>query len=142
MASDKKKAACRALYSANPDKKKAACRALYSANPDKKIAAVKALYRADPDKMKAAARARYRVDPHKMKAASRIYYANNHSARLRSFRKYHCCHKKEIRVLKKARYLLAAPKPTVKEMYLRDIQFNLVGNFEAMSKLRGSCIQV
>ena len=89
----------------------------------------------DPEKKIAAVKACYRVDAHKMKAASRIYYyANNHSARLRSFRKYHCCHKKEVRVLKKARYLLAAPKPTVKETYLRDIQLNLVGNFEAMSK--------
>ena len=135
---DKKKAAARSLYSVDPDKKKAASRALYSVNPDKKKAAARARYRVDPDKKKAAARARYRVYPDKKKAASCIYYANNHSARLRSFRKYHCCHQKDIRLFKKARYILAQPKPTVKEMYLKDIQLNLAGNFEAMSQLRGS----
>ena len=38
--------------------------------------------------------------------------------------------------------MLAQPKPTVKEIYLKDIQLNLAGNFEAMSQLRGTFKQL
>ena len=125
-------------------KKKAAVRVGYRMDPDKKSATARALYHVDSSKKKGAAKALYHADPDKKRAASRIYYTNNHSSRLRSFKKYPCCHKEDICLLKKAMYTLPQPKPTVKDMYLKDIQLNLAGNFEPISMLRGSfnCTQV
>ena len=118
-------------------KKKAAIRVGYRMDPDKKSATARALYHVDSSKKKAAAKALYHADPDKKRAASRIYYTNNHSSRLRSF---NCCHKGDICLLKKAMYMyiLPQPKPTVKDMYLKDIQLNLAGNCEPISMLRGS----
>ena len=96
-------------------------------------------------KKKAAVRVGYRMDPDKKSAIMQTLIkrglhlvSNNHSSRLRSFKKYHCCHKEDICLLKKAMYILPQPKPTVKDMYLKDIQLNLAGNFEPISMLRGS----
>ena len=132
---DKRKAVARDLYKKDPDKKKAAARDLYKKNPDRKKAAARDSYKRDPEKKKIAARALYRNDPRKKKAASRIYFARNHTARLKSYRKYHCCHKREICLKKMARYSLAHPRPTVVEMHCKCIQFKLLSDCEAKLKL-------
>ena len=132
---DGKKAAARALYRAEPDGKKAAARALYRAQPDGKKAAARALYRAEPDRKKAAARALYRAEPDRKRATSRAYFAKNHSARIQSFREYHACHKKDICLIKNAKYILAQPKPADTEIYLKGMQSNLLCNYEARSEL-------
>ena len=107
----------------------------YVRNADKIKADARARYQRSPNTKKAASRALYKVSPHKKKAASHAYYINNHSASLQSYRKYHCCHKKKICAFKKDRYVLAHPKPTVKELYLKGIQANLLINFEARCQL-------
>ena len=67
---------------------------------------------------------------------SKAYFAKNRSNRLKSYRKYHCCHKKEICLNKKARYNLTHPKPHVTEKNVKRVQANLLGNREAKSKLK------
>ena len=128
----KKKAASKALYSAAPEKKKAASRAA----PDKKKAACRAQYWVDSEKYKAIARDQYRINTFKKKAVSKAYFAKNRSNRLKSYRKYHCCHKKEICLNKKARYNLTHPKPHVTEKNVKCVQANLLDNPEAKSKLK------
>ena len=93
-------------------------------------------YKAYPDKMKAAARALYRACPEKKKIASGIYYAKMHSTRLEYFRKYHSCCKTRINIAKKARYLLAAPKPAIREVYLKNIHVHLMCDSQARTQLR------
>ena len=110
-------------------------RALYQVQPEKKKAMVRALYRAQPEKKKAMVRALYRARPEKKKAASQAYFARNRSARIKSFRKYHATHKQNICLVKKARYVLAQPKPAVREMYLKGLQATLLHDFEARSEL-------
>ena len=132
---DRKKAAVRALYRAQPDRKKATVRALYRAQPDRKKAAVRALYRAQPDRKKTALRALYRAQPDRKKAASSAYFSRNQSARKMYFRKYYASHKDDICLVKRARYALAEPKPAQKGLYLKNMQANLLRNFEARTEL-------
>ena len=42
------------------------------------------------------------------------------------FGKYHCCFKARVNIAKKARYVLASPKPTLREVYLRDMHVHLM----------------
>ena len=133
---DKKRGAVKQLYYADPDKKRGAVKQLYYADPDKKRGAVKRLYYTDPDKKKGAVRKLYYANPDKKKMKSRVYYTQNHKARLESFRKYHCCYRKKLCHLRKARYNLAKPKPVKAEMYVRKIQGHLLVDFEAKCKLK------
>ena len=133
---DKKRGAVKRLYDADPDKKRGEVKRLYYADPDKKRGAVKRLYYADPDKKKNAVRGLYYANPDKKKMKYHIYFTKNHKARLEYFRKYHCCYRKELCQLRKARYNLAEPKPVRTEMYLRKIQANLLCDSEAKSQLR------
>ena len=118
------------------EKIKSAARALYQRRAASKIASVLALYRSNPKEYRARARAAYKADPERKKAAAHAYFAINHSARLKSYRKYHCCHKKDISLRKKARYNLAHPKPVVTELSVNLVLKNLLSDSEALSELK------
>ena len=111
---------------------KAAARALYHNDPAKKRAAVGVGFRMDPDKKKATARAVYRVDPSKKKAAAKALYHIKRGLHLVSVilkttalgSGHLLLSQRGYMSFKKARYILAQPKPGVKDMYLKDIQLN------------------
>ena len=141
---EKKRAACRAQYQAEPEKKRAACRAQYQAEPEKKRAACRAQYRAKPEKKRATSKAHYHAQSHRKKALFRAYFARKRCARIMSFRKYYACHRDDIRIARrgryilsqqKPRYILSQPKPCEKEMYLKELQTHLSHDFEAKSEL-------
>ena len=69
------------------------------------------------------------------KAAVCSYYVKNRSVRSKSFKQYHSLHKEDICLLRRARYVLAEPKPAVKEVYLKETQAHLLCDFEARSEL-------
>ena len=61
-----------------------------------------------------------------------------------SFRKYYASHRDDIRIARRARYILSQskpryilsqPKPCEKEMYLKELQIHLSHDFEANSEL-------
>ena len=113
-------AASKASYDANPKKKRAASKASYDANPKKKRAASKASYDANPKKKRAASRASYDKNPKAKNKSSEAYYEDN---------------KESLCANRRGRYALAEPKPDVKDMYLKAIQANLLGNSEARVQL-------
>ena len=51
------------------------------------------------------------------------------------FRKYYASHRDDICLAKRARYSLAEPKPAEKGLYLKNMQANLLCNFEARTEL-------
>ena len=51
------------------------------------------------------------------------------------FRKYYASHRDDIRLAQRARYALAEPKPAEKGLYLKNMQANLLCNFEARTEL-------
>ena len=78
-------------------------------------------------------------------ATARRLYANNYIAKIKSVKQYYVSHKKDVCLAWKARYILAPPKPDVKELYVKEMQGQLLGNNEARAelmtafkKLRGS----
>ena len=50
-------------------------------------------------------------------------------------RKYYASHRDDICLTKRARYALAEPKPAEKGLYLKNMQANLLRNFEARTEL-------
>ena len=65
---ERRRAAARAAYRADPDKKKAAAQSHYNAQPENKNAAKRASYRANCDVRKAKVRANYHANSEKKKA--------------------------------------------------------------------------
>ena len=63
----------------------------------------------------------------------KAYHKANRSARLKYFRKYHCCTK--IKPVTKAKYRLAQPTLLVIDQYVNTVNANLRANAEAMSQL-------
>ena len=63
----------------------------------------------------------------------KAYHKANRSARLKYFRKYHCCTK--IKPVTKAKYRLAQPTLLVIDQYVNTLKANLRANAEAMSQL-------
>ena len=104
-------------------------------NPDKKRAASKASYDANPKKKRAASRASYDANPKKKRAASRASYDKNPKAKNKSSEAYYEDNKESLCANRRGRYALAEPKPDVKDMYLKAIQANLLGNSEARVQL-------
>ena len=146
---ESKKAAARAQYVVKADSKKAAARAQYVAKADSKIAASRARYVVKCNSIKAAARALYKIHPGRKRAvartASRISYAKNCIAKINTAKQYYVSHKRDVCLAQKARYILAPPKPDVKELYVKEMQGQLLGDDEARAelmttfkKLRGS----
>ena len=135
MNPDKKRAASKASYDANPKKQSAASKASYDANPKKKRAAPKASYDANPKKKSAASKASYDANPKKKRAASRASYDKNPKAKNKSSEAYYEDNKESLCANRRGRYALAEPKPDVKDMYLKAIQANLLGNSEARVQL-------
>ena len=76
-----------------------------------------------------------RIHRERKRALSRAYFAKNRSARIHSFRKYYVCHKDDICLTRRARYILSQPKPGDKEMCLKKLQAHLSNHFEARSEL-------
>ena len=63
----------------------------------------------------------------------KAYHKANRSARLKYFRKYHCCTK--IKPVTKAKYRLAQPTLLVINQYVNTVKANLRANAEAMFQL-------
>ena len=63
----------------------------------------------------------------------KAYYKANRNARLKHFRKYHCCTK--IKPVTKAKYRLAQPTLLVIDQYVNTVKANLRANAEAMFQL-------
>ena len=61
------------------------------------------------------------------------YHKANRSARLKYFRKYHCCTKRKP--VTKAKYRLAQPTLLVIDQYINTLKASLRANAEAMSQL-------
>ena len=99
------------------------------------MAAVRALYRAQPDRKKAAVRALYRAHPERQNAACSAYFSRNRSARRMYFTKYYASHRDDTCLAKRARNSLAEPKPAEKGLYLKNMQANLLCNFDARTEL-------
>ena len=63
----------------------------------------------------------------------KAYHKANRSARLKYFRKYHCCTKRKP--VTKAKYRLAQPTLMVIDQYVNTVKANLRATAEAMSQL-------
>ena len=61
------------------------------------------------------------------------YHKANRSARLKYFRKYHCCTKRKP--VTKAKYRLAQPTLLVIDQYINTLKASLRANAKAMSQL-------
>ena len=144
-----KTAACawsKAKYSANPEPQKtAACawsKAKYSANPKPQKTAArawsKAKYSANPKPQKTAARAwskaKYSANPEPQKTAARVSsktrYAKNPKLKIGHSKKY-AKNKQIISAKKRDKYSLCEPKLAKIEMYLQEIEANLLENSKA-----------
>ena len=108
-------------------------RASYRANSDVHMAKIRAYYHANSEEKKEAVRAAYTAQLAKIKAMFKVYHKANSSARLKYFRKYHCCTKRKP--VTKAKYRLAQPTLLVIDQYVNTLTANLRANAEAMSQL-------
>ena len=59
----------------------------------------------------------------------------NSKAKLESSKAYYANHKESICANRRGRYILAEPKPDVREMYVKEIQSHLLNNSEARVEL-------
>ena len=143
------KSKARVKYETDPKKKKASARTQYQCHAESKIAASRARYVVKCNSIKAAARALYKISPGRKRAvartASRISYVKNCIAKINTVKQYYVSHKRDVCLARKARYILAPPKPDVKELYVKEMQGQLLGDDEARAelmtafkKLRGS----
>ena len=131
----------RVHYNVPPEKKKAAVRVHYSTQPEKKKkvavrahkAKVRAFYHANSEEKKQAVRVAYNAQSAKGKAMFKVYHKANCSARLKYFRKYHCCTKRKP---VKAMYRLAQPTLLVIDQYVNTVKASLRANTEAMYQLK------
>ena len=112
----------RACYRVTLGEKRASSRQHYSANTDKKTGA-RQHYIANPEKKRACSRQQHSANPARKKPAARAYLALNHD---------------NMCAQKRAKYVLAVPKPDVKDMYVKEIQSQLLADAEARSQLSGS----
>ena len=115
-----KKSGARQHYIANPEEKHACSRQHYSTNPEKKRACSRQHYIANPEKRCTYSRQQYSANPARKKAAAHAYLALNH---------YNMCAQRG------AKYVLAAPEPDVKDMYVKEIQSQLLADAEGRSQL-------
>ena len=132
---EKQKTAYVARYKINPEKQKAASVARYKINPEKQKAASVARYKINPGKQKAASVARYKINPEKQKAASIAKYKTK-SKQLKSiFKTNYAENKKSICEYRRSMYVLAEPKPDVKQQYVKQIQYSLLHDSQTLVQL-------
>ena len=112
----------RACYIVTFGEKRASSRQHYSANTDKKTGA-RQHYIANPEKKRTYSSQQHSANPARKKPAARAYLALNHD---------------NMCAQKRAKYVLAVPKPDVKDMYVKEIQSQLLADAEARSQLSGS----
>ena len=84
----------------------------------------KASYDANPERKRAASR-----------AASKASYGKNPKVKIASSQAYYADNKESMCAKRRGRYALAEPKPDVKDMYLKEIQANLLANSESRVQL-------
>ncbi len=70
---------------------------------------------------------------------SKSGYAKNDRAKLNSSKMYYGNHKESVCGNRRARYILAEPKADVKELYLKHMQVNMLGDSEARFELTTAC---
>ena len=132
---EKQKAASVARYKITPEKQKAASVARYKINPEKQKAGSVARYKITPEKQKAASVARYKINPEKQKAASIAKYKTK-SKQLKSiFKTNYAENKKSICEYRRSMYILAEPKPDVKQQYVKQIQYSLLHDSQTLVQL-------
>ena len=132
---EKQKAASVARYKINPEKQKTAYVARYKSNPEKQKAASVARYKSNPEKQKAASVARYKINPEKQKVASIAKYIKK-SEQLKSiFKTNYAENKKSICEYRRSMYVLAEPKPDVKQQYVKQIQYSLLHDSQTLVQL-------
>ena len=132
---EKQKAASVARYKINPEKQKAASVARYKINPEKQKIAYVARYKINPGKQKAASVARYKINPEKQKVASIGKYKKI-SEQLKSiFKTNYAKNKKSICEYRRSMYILAEPKPDVKQQYVKQIQYSLLHDSQTLVQL-------
>ena len=121
-------------------KRKAQNKKYYQENKLRILSKRKHEYSSDPDKTKAARKARYSIDPDKEKAASKAHYsfAKNRRARMKSFKTYYLRNRQRMCANRRGRYVLAEPKPDVKDMYMKEIEDCLLGNSKARAQLKAA----
>ena len=126
-----KKDAARAVYARNPQPKKDAARAVYARNPQPKKDAARAVYTRNPQPKKDAARAVYARNSQPKKGAARAVYARNPKIKIGHSRAHYVKNKQIICAKKRDKYSLYEPKLPKIEMYLQEIQTNLLENSKA-----------
>ena len=137
-----------AAYRDHADRRKAAAKACYDANPRLKCEAGKAAYKTNAEKMKALFREYYASHRGAMLALFREYYASHRSAMLAFFREYYASHRSarvrfrkyhsytKLNRVTKARYSLAQPNQLAIEKYYKSVKANLLADGEVLLKLK------
>ena len=110
-------------YIANPEERCACSRQHYSTNPEKKRAYSRQHYFANPEKKCTYSRQQHSANPARKKAVGRAYLALNHD---------------NMCAQKRAKYVLAVSKPDVKDMYVKELQSQLLVDAEGRSQLKDS----
>ena len=127
----------RACYRVTPGEKRASSRQHYSANTDKKTGA-RQHYIANPEKKRACSRQHYIANPEKKRTYSSQQHSANPARKKPAARAYLALNHDNMCAQKRAKYVLAVPKPDVKDMYVKEIQSQLLADAEARSQLSGS----
>ena len=145
-----KKESAREKYTINPEPKKESAREKYSTNPEPKMEASHEQYSTHSETIKEAAHEQYSKHPEKKRASSRRHYSTNREEKRTYSRKqyrgnpskkkaaahaYRALNRYNICAQKRAKYVLAEPKPDVKHMYVKEIQSQLLADAEARSQI-------
>ena len=111
-------------YKRNPQPKKDAARAAskvnYAINPQPK-----------KDAERAASKVNYTRNPEPARAASKVNYAKNPKLKIGHSKKYYAKNKQSICAKARDKYSLCEPKLAKVEMYLQEIEANLLENSKA-----------
>ena len=133
-----KKESAREKYRTNPEPKKESAREKYSTNPEPKMEASHEQYSTHSEMIKEAAHEQYSKHPEKKRASSRRHYSTHREKKRTYSRKQYRDNRDNICAQRRAKYVLAEPKPDVKHMYVKEIQSQLLADAEARSQISDS----